>query len=184
MYRAARSFFFFFFLWHALVSEGLWNSQSKFHFLSCSKEIFAGPCFLKVKLAVKGSNGGSIGCQRAGEWPLNKDHITPEYSASKGKGRGPSLMERPCPEAPAMCFHTEAGVGLKAKITFKLFTTLKIWKLNLWVIIKEWLWFKAPQAIWLLDGVQNSCVGEGEPGSKPCSRWGGRKQDPEGLLCF
>lgn len=47
-------------------------------------------------------------------------------AASKGKGRGPSLTERPCPEAPATCFHTEAGVGLKAKITFKLFTTLKI----------------------------------------------------------
>lgn len=81
-------FFFFLFLWHALVSEGLWNSQSKFHFLSCSKEIFAGPCFLKVKLSVKGSNGGSIGCQRGGEWPLNKDHITPEDCCQQGKRKG------------------------------------------------------------------------------------------------
>lgn len=84
-----------------------------------------------------------------------------------------------------LCASTQKqGWGWRQKITFKLFTTLKIWKLNLWVIIKEWLWFKAPQAIWLLDSVQNSCVGEGESGSKPCSRWGGRKQDPEGLLCF
>jgi hypothetical protein len=47
-------------------------------------------------------------------------------AANKGKGKGQSFMERLYPEAPATCFHTEAEVGLKAKITFKLFTTLQI----------------------------------------------------------
>lgn len=74
----------FFFLWHALVSEGLWNSQSKFHLLSCSKETCAVPCFLKVKFVVKVNNGGFIGCQRVGRWPLNKDYITSEHCCQEG----------------------------------------------------------------------------------------------------
>lgn len=157
--------------------RGLWNSQSKLHLLSCSEEICAVLCFFfKVKL-VKVNNDRFIGCQKVGKWPLSKDNITSEQGCHQGTRKGQSFMG-----TVSWSTAYRSRGRLKANVTFKLFMTLKVWKLNLWIIIEEWLWFKVLQAIWPWVCTEDS--GEGYPGSKPCSPWGGSSQVPQECFSF